>query len=260
MCQVRSARGRRSSLVVPILRYTLLALLGLALAGPALAAPSRSNASAVPGDPRGSRTAELLAAAPGLDPVVLDLALEAYDWARVEDPRADGERLAVIDYSLPSTARRLWVFDVARRELVFHELVAHGIGTGDNLATRFSNVEGTRASSLGIFRTGDTYQGRNGYSLRLHGLEPGVNDQALARTIVMHGAWYVSAAQAKQFGRLGRSWGCPAVRSEMAKPIIDFLREGNLLFVFSPQPDWLRRAVWGGDRPLGVSGVRTAAR
>ena len=247
MCQVRSARGFGSNLF-PILRFTLLALLGLALAAPALAAP----------DP--ARAAALSAVAPGLDPVVLELALEAYDWARAQDHGAGGGRLAVIDYSLPSTEPRLWVFDVARERLLFRELVAHGQGTGDNLATRFSNRDGSLQSSLGIFRTGETYEGRNGYSMRLHGLEPGVNDAAFDRTIVMHGAWYVSHAQAERFGRIGRSWGCPAVRTEIAKPLIDALKGGNLLFAFSPQPDWLRRAAWNGERARGVSGVRTAAR
>ena len=247
MCEVRFQRGIGST-VFPILRFTLLALLGLALAAPALAAPVAPRAAA------------LHAAAPDLDPVVLDLALEAYDWARRDDPAATGERLAVIDYSLPSTQPRLWVFDVARERLLFRELVAHGQGTGDNIATRFSNREGSLQSSLGVFRTGDTYEGKNGYSMRLHGLEAGVNDAAFERTIVMHGAWYVSAAQAERFGRIGRSWGCPAVRTEMAKPIIDALKGGNLLFAFSPQPEWLRRAAWNGERVRGVSGVRTAAR
>src|SRR5262249_52621298 len=148
--------------------------------------------------------------------------------------------LTVIDYSLPSTEPRLWVFDLESGRLLFRELVAHGVGSGDNLATRFSNLDGTRESSLGIFRTGDAYEGKNGYSLRLHGLEAGTNDQAFARTIVMHGAWYVSREHAERYSRLGRSWGCPAVPVAVAKPIIDAIRDGTLLFAYYPEPEWLR--------------------
>jgi len=255
MCQVRSARGCSSPLPT-ILRFTLLALLGLALAWPAMAAPPAAPAGAALVS---ARTAALRQAAPDLNPGVLALALEAYDWARAQDPASNGERLAVIDYSLPSTERRLWIFDLKSRKLLFHELVAHGQGTGENVATRFSNRDGSLQSSLGIFRTGTTYQGKNGYSLRLHGLEPGVNDHAFARTIVMHGAWYVSAEQAQRFGRIGRSWGCPAVPPAMAKPIIDAMQGGNLLFAYSPQSEWLQRAAWSGVRAPGASGARTAA-
>ena len=100
--------------------------------------------------------------------------------------------------------------------------------SGENVAARFSNLDGSLQSSLGLFVTGTIYQGKNGYSLHLHGLEAGVNDHAYARTIVMHGAWYVSRDQAERFGRIGRSWGCPAVRPEIAKPMIDTLAGGSL--------------------------------
>ena len=123
----------------------------------------------------------------------------------------------MIDYSLPSTQPRLWVFDVARGRLLYQELVAHGRNTGEQLAERFSNVEGSKMSSLGLFQTAETYYGSNGYSLRLRGLDAGFNDNALARAIVMHGAPYVSEAIAERLGRLGRSWGCPAVRQEVAR-------------------------------------------
>ena len=122
-------------------------------------------------------------------------------------PRA--RRLAVIDYSRPSLVPRLWVFDLAAGKLLYEEVVAHGQGSGENLPTRFSNSDGSHQSSLGLFVTADTYTGKNGYSLRMHGLEPGVNDAAMARAIVMHGAPYVDPVQGKRMGRLGRSWGCP---------------------------------------------------
>jgi L,D-transpeptidase catalytic domain len=120
--------------------------------------------------------------------------------------------------------------------------VAHGQGSGHNVPTAFSNVEGTHQSSLGLFVTTETYTGRNGYSLRMDGLEPGFNDQAMARAIVMHGASYVDADRGAAMGRLGRSWGCPAVRTAVAKPLIDSLKGGQFLFAYYPDPDWLARS------------------
>ena len=105
--------------------------------------------------------------------------------------------------------------------MLYHGLVAHGAGSGDNYATHFSNVNDSRATSLGLFLTGDTYEGGNGYSLGLRGLDPGVNDLAESRHIVMHGAWYVSDEHARQFGMIGRSWGCPALPQADAQPVID---------------------------------------
>lgn len=177
--------------------------------------------------------------APEADPRVLALALEARDCAAVRLGDPPSPRLAVIDYSLPSTVPRLWVFDLIEQSLLFREYVAHGQGTGENLARNFSNRDGSHQSSLGLFRTRDTYQGHNGYSLRMEGLEPGVNDAAMARAIVMHGAAYVNAQTAHRQGRLGRSWGCPALRPEMAKAVIDSLKNGQMIFAYYPDSDWL---------------------
>jgi hypothetical protein len=259
MCQERSARAPRRFLDNAF-RIAVLAALGL-LVEQALAAPARAEPRPpAPGPAMQAHAAALHEAAPDLDRGVLDLALAAHAWAAANGGGRRDDILTVIDYSLPSTRPRLWVFDLDRDRVLFHELVAHGIGSGDNLAARFSNRDGTHESSLGLFRTGETYEGKNGYSLRLHGLEAGTNDQAFARTIVMHGAWYVSRDHAERYGRLGRSWGCPAVPVAMAKPIIDAIRGGSLLFAYYPKPDWLRTAAYGGDRAGGVSGVRTAAR
>ena len=183
--------------------------------------------------------ARLAAAAPAADPAVLTLATRAADCARRQGLLDGFNHLAVIDYSLPSTRPRLWVFDVARGRLLFEELVAHGRNTGERLAERFSNVEGSKMSSLGLFRTAETYYGSNGYSLRLHGLDAGFNDNALARAIVMHGAPYVSDAIAERVGRIGRSWGCPAVRTEVARTVIDTLKGGALIFAYYPDRQWL---------------------
>lgn len=180
--------------------------------------------------------------APEADPRVLNLALEARDCAAKNLGIAPSPRLAVIDYSLPSTERRLWVFDLQSGKLLFAEHVAHGQGTGENFARDFSNRDGSHQTSLGLFKTADTYFGKNGYSLRMQGLEPGTNDAAMSRAIVMHGAPYVNPSQAKQKGRLGRSWGCPAVRPEVAQAVIDSLKNGQMIFSYYPDNNWLTRS------------------
>jgi hypothetical protein len=185
-----------------------------------------------------SLEARLQAAAPELRGEVLQLALDAMQCARADGMPAV-ERLAVIDYSLPSSEPRLWVFDLNQASLLFHEYVAHGSKSGDNLTTAFSNKPDSRQSSLGLFRTSDTYQGSNGYSLHMDGLEPGFNDKARERAIVMHGAAYVNDDIIHKAGRLGRSWGCPAVRMGIAKPMIDALKGGQLLFAYYPDLKWL---------------------
>ena len=170
-------------------------------------------------------------AARGLSPKVLAAALDAVDAARARGVSGREDLLTVIDYSLPSTRPRLWVLDLASGKVLFRELVAHGRGSGDNYATRFSNLPDSHQSSLGLFLTGGTYTGGNGYSLKLRGLESGVNDLAESRYIVMHGAWYVSPDHARAHGRLGRSWGCPALPTESAGPVIDAIKDGSFLFV-----------------------------
>jgi L,D-transpeptidase catalytic domain len=199
-------------------------------------------ALAVPAGADDLLVAQLAAAAPTANREVLSLATRAADCARRQGLLDGFHRLAVIDYSLPSTSQRLWVFDVDRGMLLFQELVAHGRNTGEQLATRFSNVEGSKMSSLGLFQAVDTYYGNNGYSLRLRGLDAGFNDHALSRAIVMHGAPYVSEAIAERLGRLGRSWGCPAVRQEVAKVVIDTLKGGALLFAYYPDRKWLKES------------------
>jgi len=189
--------------------------------------------------------------APTLDPVVLDLALRAATCARRSGLAAADPRLAIIDHSMPSTARRLWVLDLDRGEVLFNELVAHGRGSGENLPVRFSNVPGSAQSSLGLFVTGETYEGHEGHSLRLHGLEE-ANDRAFDRAIVMHGAWYVSDAFAREHGRLGRSLGCPALDRAVASRVIDRIAGGALLFAYSPDPAWLSKSkLLGGCEGAG---------
>ncbi|HYV20571.1 MAG TPA: murein L,D-transpeptidase catalytic domain family protein [Verrucomicrobiae bacterium] len=177
--------------------------------------------------------AALLRAAPTLRAEALHAALLARK--RLADAGLVTRPLVtIIDYSLPSTTRRLWVLDLPRRRVVYHSLVAHGRNTGENEAISFSNEEGSLMTSLGAFITGRTYVGKNGYSLRLKGMDAGLNDRAEARAIVMHGAPYVSEEFARANGRLGRSWGCPAVSPSIAHALIDRVKEGTLLYAWHP--------------------------
>lgn len=180
--------------------------------------------------------------APTLDRQVLSLATEALQCARHRQQVGADAVLSVIDYSRPSTERRLWVFDLARQRLLFQEWVAHGRNSGDNLTAHFSNADGSYMSSLGAFTAQETYTGHNGYSLRLQGLEPGFNDNARGRAIVIHGAPYVSEALIHAQGRLGRSLGCPAVRPAIARQLIDTLRGGSFVFAYYPDTQWLKRS------------------
>ncbi len=177
----------------------------------------------------------------GIAPEVLDAALASLDCARARGlvQGAAADRLTVIDYSLPSTATRLWVLDLAHDRVVYAERVAHGRNTGEDRAQAFSNVEGSLQSSLGVFRTAETYVGDNGYSLKLDGLEPSVNDHARQRAIVIHGAPYVSDEFIAKTGRLGRSWGCPALSQAVAHEVIDTIRGGTLVFSWYPDSEWL---------------------
>ncbi|MBW3671095.1 MAG: murein L,D-transpeptidase catalytic domain family protein [Acidobacteria bacterium] len=181
----------------------------------------------------------LASQAPRLKADVLRMALDASHCAAQEGLVKRRELLTVIDYSLPSTEPRMWVFDVKLHKLLFEEHVAHGVNSGDNLTTRFSNINGSRQTSLGLYVTQETYIGQNGYSLRLQGLDRGFNDLARARAIVMHGAPYVNPEAARSQGRLGRSWGCPAVRTEVARTMIDTVKDGTPIFAYYPDDRWL---------------------
>jgi hypothetical protein len=175
----------------------------------------------------------------GISPGVLGLALRAISCAVGTGAIAAPPTLTLIDYSRPSTEPRLWVFDLATGNLLYKELVAHGRNTGENMSVSFSDRMNSRQSSIGLFVTRDTYIGSNGYSLRLDGLERGFNGTARERAIVMHGAPYVSADIAARQGRIGRSWGCPAVREAVARQVIDTVRGGGVIFSYYPDQKWL---------------------
>lgn len=183
-------------------------------------------------------TSHLARLAPSLDTQVLARAVSAVGCA-INSGVPPADRLAVIDFSLPSSEKRLWIFDLRAMQLVLEDWVAHGKNSGDNLASRFSNRVGSHQSSLGLFLTAESYSGKHGLSLRMEGLEPGVNDKARERAIVIHGASYVDPKWVDVQGRIGRSLGCPAVRTEIAPKVVDNLKEGQFLFSYYPDEQWL---------------------
>ena len=184
-------------------------------------------------------TAKVLSAqSKELDPDVVKLGLKAYLNAR-QQGLGSKEVLTIIDYSKPSTQNRFWVVNLRNNRVLFETLVAHGKNSGDKFATRFSNRPQSLESSFGVFLTGNTYLGHHGYSLKLKGLEQGINDQAQARAIVVHAASYVNQIIAHHFGRLGRSWGCPALNPAITRPIIDTIKGGTLIFAYYPDRWWL---------------------
>jgi len=164
----------------------------------------------------------------------------AYSGWEKMDKELKSPLLTIIDFSLPSTKRRLWIIDLNEKAILLNSVVAHGRNSGELMASKFSNRPESFQSSLGFYKTGETYIGKHGYSLRLDGLEKGVNDQARNRAIVIHGADYASEAFAKINGRLGRSLGCPALPTELSTKAINLIKEGSLLFVFAENENYLK--------------------
>ena len=150
--------------------------------------------------------------------------------------------LTLVDYSLPASEKRLWVFDLEDKKLLFNTYVSHGIKSGALSSTIFSNKYDSKTSSIGVYKTEKTYYGRDGLSLRLDGLDNGFNSNASNRYIVMHGGWYVEEKFIKKYGRSGRSWGCPAVPLELAKPIINTIKDNSLLIAYYPSDDWFTKS------------------
>lgn len=141
--------------------------------------------------------------------------------------------ISIIDFTKSSSEKRFYTIDLERLEVKFHEYVAHGKNTGENSARSFSNVVHSNASSLGFYITAETYVGSKGYSLKLDGQDKGYNDNIRTRAVVMHEADYVSEAWIKKYGRLGRSQGCPALRKEISKKVIDTIKHQTLIFAYS---------------------------
>jgi hypothetical protein len=169
----------------------------------------------------------------------LEVALNGYELLKNE---LKNQVLTVIDFTLPSTQKRLWIIDMTQQKILLHTVVAHGRNSGQLLAAHFSNRPESYQSSLGFYKTAETYQGKHGYSLRLDGLEKGINDQARNRAIVIHGAAYASEEFAATAGRLGRSLGCPAVPEELSASLIQLIKEGSLLFIYGKDPNYLQQS------------------
>lgn len=147
--------------------------------------------------------------------------------------------ITLIDFTKPSTEERFYVFDMRHKKMLFSSLVSHGRNSGGNYATSFSNENGSLKSSLGFYVTENTYQGKNGYSLILEGLEKGINDRAKERAIVIHGASYSNPSVISSSGRLGRSLGCPALPQALSKSIINTIKEGTLLYIYANDQNYL---------------------
>ena len=220
------------------MRYVLL-LAALGVLSAPLIAMAAEKAPAINKTPATRATS-------AMNDAVVEMAFGAASCAVRAGAVNNPETLTVIDYSKPSTEKRLFVYDLRSKDVLYSEYVAHGQGSGDNFATHFSNEPETHATSLGLFVTEDTYIGKNGYSLRLNGLDRGFNDRALERAIVMHGAPYVNPDTAGSLGRLGRSWGCPALRPAIAKQVIDTVKGGSLVFAYYPDQQWLKSSKYLG--------------
>ncbi|RYD51077.1 MAG: murein L,D-transpeptidase catalytic domain family protein [Sphingobacteriales bacterium] len=169
--------------------------------------------------------------------------------------------LTVCDFSLPSSNKRMWILDLQSKKVLLNDLVAHGQGSGDMMATAFSNTNNSHQSSLGFYVTGDTYTGEHGTSLRLHGQDRGYNDAAFDRGIVVHGAAYVNNAYAAANQRIGRSWGCPAVNDQISQKVINYIKGGSCLFIYANQKQYLQSAYWVNKKVdrLPGSDLRTPA-
>ncbi len=175
----------------------------------------------------------------GLEPVmrkdIFRMAMTGYSKI---NPKKD-TLLSIIDFSKPSTDKRFYLIDLANRTLIYHTYTSHGVNTGEDMALAFSNKEGSRQSSLGFYLTAETYDGKHGTSLKLDGVERRFNHRARKRYIVIHSADYVSESFINENGRLGRSWGCPALPPDLTQDIIQKIKEGSVLFIYANDNDYL---------------------
>ena len=174
----------------------------------------------------------ILTSTTGLKPNVLKLALNGYQWA---SKRVDVKRnyLTVIDFSIPSKDKRMWIINLNTNKVIMKTLVANGKGSGVYKGVHFSNRPGSLESSLGVYVTGTHYYGNDGLSLHVHGLQPGINTNAYRRTIEFHGAWYVSPSFAAEHGRVGRSWGCFALNKAMLAKVVKTIENGSVVFAYA---------------------------
>lgn len=174
-----------------------------------------------------------------LDFNVFRLAMIGYMGLKEQGALSDKQMLTIIDFSRPSTEKRLYTIDLKNKSLKYHSYVAHGRNTGENMATAFSNVPHSNQSSLGFYVTGETYVGSKGYSLRLDGMEDSFNGNIRSRAVVVHGAKYVSESWIRSYGRLGRSQGCPALPTDICREVIDAIKGGTAMFAYYPDDTYM---------------------
>ncbi|PTQ94155.1 L,D-transpeptidase-like protein [Mucilaginibacter yixingensis] len=178
-------------------------------------------------------------ASSGLDTTVFEKAITGYYNLKIANLLpAESTVVTIVDFSKPSTTKRMWIVDLAKKKLLLNTWVAHGQGSGDNVANAFSNNPESHQSSIGFYITNEVYDGKHGRSLRLDGMDAGFNDQARSRDIVVHGAEYVNQNTIDQMGRLGRSFGCPAVSTEVIGQVIEDIKNKNLLFINANESDY----------------------
>lgn len=170
----------------------------------------------------------------GLSQQAFDYAKKGFNKLVEEGKLLNDSIISIIDFSQPSSKKRLYILDLKNYKVLFNTLVAHGKNTGLESAVKFSNQESSLMSSPGFYVTSTTYEGKNGYSLKLVGLERGINDNAYERGIVVHGAPYVSQEMVNARGFVGRSWGCPAVPANESRPIINTIKNGSCMFIYHP--------------------------
>ena len=175
----------------------------------------------------------------GLSQQAFQYAMQGFDYLVKAGKITNDRIISIVDFSQPSNKKRLFVIDLDQYKVVFNTYVAHGMNSGKEYASKFSNTPESNQSSLGFYETMDTYNGKNGYSLHLQGLEKGINDNADSRAIVMHGAEYVNENLIQSQGYIGRSWGCPAVPERLHKPIINKIKNGTCLFIYSSNKNYL---------------------
>lgn len=177
----------------------------------------------------------------GLSRDAFAYAKQGFDRLLEEGRLLNDSIISIIDFSKPSSEKRLFILDMKNYRVIHQTLVSHGRNSGKEMATQFSNQHSTYMSSPGFYITRETYEGKNGYSLKLQGLEPGINDNAYERGIVVHGAPYVTESYVQSQGYIGRSQGCPAVPAPQAHAIINQIRNGSCLFIY--HPSYISRSV-----------------
>ncbi|OFX90102.1 MAG: hypothetical protein A2W99_17415 [Bacteroidetes bacterium GWF2_33_16] len=194
----------------------------------------RASDSCVINDSKYISWKETLIDSVGIPEPAINLAFNGYLHLKHQNLLRNDSLLTIIDFSRPSIDKRLFILDLRNERIVKNTLVAHGMNTGGQDAESFSNEMDSNKSSLGLFITQGTYEGKHGYSLRIKGMSKGLNDNVFKRAIVIHGADYVSDSFIKQTGRLGRSFGCPALPLDETKEVIDLIKDGTCLYIYHP--------------------------